>query len=184
MANRYRVIIFLLALTAMSFCINYLIASGFNLSFLQIDLQKIADNLSDNRGSLWLYTILQRVKQFVIIVIIMKLFPVSYVLNGLTLIIGGFVGTLFSIETFYEGFSGILYTILCFFPQFIFYFINIKMLSEYYGDFTGNLGHNSPKVKKISYFFVIILVFLCGVFSEVTINQIFLKNIFQHLVGL
>lgn len=182
MANRNRMILFLLSLTVLSFFVNFMIEKGFRLSSLQIDLSRLMGNLTDEQASLWLYTIIQRTKQFILILLLMKLFPVSYVINGLILLAGGFIGVLFSVETFYDGFSGILYTILCFFPHYIFYFINVKMLSEYYGKNYVIYHNEGGKLKIISNFALNIFIFLCGLVSEIVINQIFLKKFFLYLV--
>jgi hypothetical protein len=167
--------VFLILVTLVSLGSNYLILNGYSLHYVQIDVTKLAENLSDQTKGWWLYTILLRVKQFVFLWLLVKLLPYSVIQNLFLVMTAVCAGLLFSVETFYYGVSGILITGLCFLPHYVFYFLSIKMLAEYYNDIT-------KKKSAIPRLLMILLIFCFGVLSELTWNQFFLKKIFLDLV--
>ncbi len=179
--TRLRIIVFLFSIAAASFIANYLIVSGCSLRYLGIDMSAVNSTLSDENLSVFMVTVFQRIKQLVIIILLFKFIKTDLVLAVLIGLSGVIIGLLVSVETYYQGITGVIYTILCFFPHFVFYCINIKLLSEYYGD-SHKRSFFSGNGAKLKFVIINLLVFLLGVGSELIINRFFLKNFYQYIV--
>ncbi len=139
-----------------------------------------------DKNNLFITIVLKRFKQIAIVGILMMAINPYIILNIVAFVFGSTIGMLLAIETMRLGLKGVLYTIICFLPQYIIYIagfmLTIYWVSKKYVKDNLYFDDSNGKIRKIIPIIIIFLIFLIGSGFEAYINPIFLKNFYQYIV--
>lgn len=83
------------------------------------------------------------------------------------------------------GIKGFVYSFMCFFPHYLFYFIGVYLIGNYYFDSKIQGQYTRCNVKKIQSFFKIFVIFLflsAGLIWEMKFQKNILKFFYQYIV--
>lgn len=142
---------------------------GFTLAFADSQ-QLIRVSLKET----FLYVLLQRTKQLVVIYLLYKVLPTKYTRVVIVSFLFLFFGFILSCQMYYMGMHGVWYLLLCLFPH---YFIYLWML--YFLPFWKIKSEDGNTVAvKIC---VTLAIFLIAIFLESFVSKIFLKNFLQYM---
>ena len=148
--------------------INIIIKRGYSFDYLMFTIEDIKRVLSLPIVSSFLILLFKRIKQVLLIIILMKLIKPDLLYHAIIVLLGALYGMMMSVQTNYGGiyYAGIF--IISILPHYIIYFLCIDLIYKFY---KGRV-FNKNKVRFIS---VIVMLTVCGVFLEENFLRIFLS---------
>ena len=151
-----------------SLIINVIIKRGYSFDYLIFTIEDIKRALSLPIVSSCLILFLNRIKQVILIIILMKFIKPDFLYRAIIALLGVLYGTLMSVQANYGGiyYAGIF--IISILPHYIIYFMCIDLIYKFY---MGRV-FNKNKVKFIS---IIVMLTICGVLLEENFLRIFLS---------
>ncbi|MBQ9278975.1 MAG: hypothetical protein IJ224_10125 [Lachnospiraceae bacterium] len=166
--NNSELIISMAAVFFSSMIINIIIKKGISFDYLAFSVDDIKRSLSLPVVSSFFVLLLKRLKQVIIVIVLMKLIKPEIVYNLLIIILSVLYGTVMSIQAYYGGiyYAGIF--IISILPHYIIYFLCIDLIFKFY---KGRV-FNKNKIRFISTEFMLTMI---GVFLEENFLRIFLK---------
>lgn len=167
--------ILIIAVVFASFIINLFIKSGLNFEYLCLQVEEIKVISDSSYLSLMLYVLIKRIKQAVLVVILMRVIKPDIVYNAIIVLLSGMLGILLTVQTYYAGIAGVFLLILYIIPHYIVYIILIKYIYDHY---LGNL----VDIGKTKFFLITILLLLIGVLCEGVFSRFFLNKFYQYMV--
>lgn len=160
-------------LAAFAYNLFILNEADYNLNDIMNKLGGLGGNV--NAWSVLPYILFKRLKQALIICILLRAFKQELVIDVMIIAFGVFLGMMITAQTYLHGLNGFVLFVLCFIPHFPIYIFLIRILY--------NLNNSSYHDKQFwGYFFMSISVFLIGVICEAFFSIFFLKGFYQHLV--
>ena len=167
--------IFVISVLLASLAINLFIRCGFDFEYLQLTSSGYSCISSVSYATSVLYILVKRLKQFVLIIIFMKIFNTELVYNCLTISLSFIFGIFVTIQTYYSGLSGVIELLLYLLPHYIFYLILFCLVYKHYKNWTKDNFQPS----KIMFFLVL---FCAGVICEGFFSRFFLDTFYQYIV--
>ncbi|MBE5953018.1 MAG: hypothetical protein E7257_02520 [Lachnospiraceae bacterium] len=169
---------FLSLLSAVIVCImfNLFIKNEIDYSYMILDIYDVNNMVSQGKNIIITTIVINRLKQMVLLIILMKAFGGKNIYNIVMMLLGGVLGFVLSAQIYYLGLSGVLIILAYIFPHYVFY-----ILAMVYENNSGlfELG-NKDNIKKISTF---VMIFTVGVIFECLFMTFFLKNFHQYMVS-
>lgn len=130
-----------------------------------------------------IYILRRRVGQIFLFLVVMFLCSYSIATIIYNYSFGFYFGLIITDLFIKFGINGIVYTIICFFPHYIFYFFLILFLVKWFhirkNDF---YNYNRNQLQYFVKIFVILLMFFMAFFWEVKFQKNFLIYFYQYLV--
>ena len=159
-----------------SLIFNLFIRNEMDFSYLMLDLSDIGNLSLQNKNEIFQYIFSKRLKQFLLLVILIKAFGSDKIFDIMTIVFGGILGLMISVQVYYLGLLGLIILILYLLPHYILYFLGI-----YYGyrEKIFNVGSDN-NLKK---FIIFSLFYVIGVILECNFMNFFLKNFYQYMVS-
>ncbi len=151
-----------------SLIINVIIKRGYSFDYLIFTIEDIKRTLSLPIVSSCLILFLKRIKQVLLIIILMKFIKPDFLYRAIIALLGVLYGTLMSVQANCGGiyYAGIF--IISILPHYIIYFMCIDLIYKFY---MGRV-FNKNKVQFIS---IIVMLTICGVLLEENFLRIFLS---------
>jgi hypothetical protein len=173
MGREIHIFMCIVATIIASIIFNILIKSGYTLESLIIgrenyEILKNADFLE-----LTLVTFFTRIKQVLIVYVLYRLINPDIVYSSMVIVSSFVAGGMICVQTFYEGFLGVLELILFFFPHYIFYFLLVRII---YIQMKKNRKIVAGRVM------LVLILFLSGMLCELIFSKIFLNEFYQYMV--
>lgn len=156
-----------------SFIVNFMILSGFTFDNIIINREIFLLVFERPYKLICFIVIYKRIKQLLLIYVLYKLVNAELAYNILISILSFAVGIFISVQSYYEGFAGVVEYILYLFPHYIFYMLIIGTLYRYKKRCISS---------KIYTFLLIVLFFLSGILCELFFSKFFLYQIYQYMV--
>lgn len=171
---RKNILYFLAVVLLGSVVANVMIRCGQNMSMYCISYTDYGSISELTNAQTFFYVLSQRAKQFLVIILLYKVFsgPLVFrtIISGL-LFIFGFAA---SCQLYYLGMQGVLWLLVCIFPHYFVYCWLIFHMYRY-----QQYGRDSKQV--FLYFGLIISCFIVGVLSESIISSFLLKIFLQYI---
>lgn len=171
-----RFIIVFVSVLFVSLIFNLCIRNEIDFSYLNIDISDVSGlTLQGSKISIK-YVVYKRIKQFVLVFVLIKGFGVDKIFNLLTVVGGGLIGLMVSVQVYYQGLTGLIILFGCTLPHYVLYYFGMyysyknKMFKSGYQD----------NLKKI---IMVCLIFVTGLMLELFFMTIFLKNFYQYMVS-
>ena len=151
-----------------SLIVNIFIKTGVSFDYMAFSLKDLYMGLSVSSLSAFVFILLRRLKQVVIILLFMKLFKPELVYNFLILLLSMFYGFMMSVQTYSGGIREVGVFLISIFPHYLVYLLAINLIYKYY------IGRalNKDKLKFITILLIIIII---GVIFEENFLRIFLR---------
>lgn len=135
--------------------------------------------------ALFLYLVKNRVLCLTIFLLLAMLFSFPKAFLVSLFCWGGYYGFFVSLILYYKNIEMVPRTLLCFFPHWIFYYLGILSIVNFFQSRNTYCSLNQPYLKnqKCKYFLKIFVIFICfviGLFFEFY-SQNFLKEIFTNM---
>lgn len=155
---------------------NVLIKCGLDLGYMRLsfDISYDINNVTSYSTSI-LYILFTRLKQLIFIILLIKMINADVIYNLIIMFFGFIFGIFATIQTFYNGLTGIIELMLFLLPHYIFYMVLIHFIYKHY----KNWSKDSMQFVKIIF---LVVLFCAGVVSEGLFSRIFLENFYQHIV--
>ena len=166
--NYSELLISVAAIFFSSLIINIIIKKGYSFDYLIFSIEDIKRVLSLPIVSSFFILLFKRIKQVLLIIIIMKFIKPDLSYHVIIILLGVLYGMMMSVQANYGGiyYAGIF--IVSILPHYIIYFLCIDLIYKFY---KGRV-FNKNKVRFIS---VIVMLTVCGVFLEENFLRIFLS---------
>ena len=166
--NYSELLISVAAIFFSSLIINIIIKKGYSFDYLIFSIEDIKRVLSLPIVSSFFILLFKRIKQVLLIIIIMKFTKPDLSYHVIIILLGVLYGMMMSVQANYGGiyYAGIF--IVSILPHYIIYFLCIDLIYKVY---KGRV-FNKNKVRFIS---VIVMLTVCGVFLEENFLRIFLS---------
>ncbi len=166
--NYSELLIAIVAVFFSSLIINIIIKKGYSFDYLIFSIEDIKRVLSLPIVSSFFILLFKRIKQVLLIIIIMKFIKPDLSYHVIIILLGVLYGMMMSVQANYGGiyYAGIF--IVSILPHYIIYFLCIDLIYKFY---KGRV-FNKNKVRFIS---VIVMLTVCGVFLEENFLRIFLS---------
>lgn len=171
-----------------NFYLKNVISSRNNLFIDSYDINNI---LLISYGELFVYVLIKRIKQFIVIVGLSELFNPVLILVVIALVFGNIFGMLLSFEVMRLGIKGVILASLCFFPQYIIYIFTYALIVINKSNIQDSKNTITRKLKnkyseycksKVKYFLIVIVLVVIGSFLEAIINPKILNFFYQYIV--
>lgn len=153
------------------FFINLFIRKGFDFEYLHIDVYSINDSFKIEYLSMVSFVTLKRLKQFIILCILVNILNKDFVYNIIILLFGIALGIMLTVQTYYDGIVGIFLFILYIFPHYIVYFILLREICT-----------NSYEGSNVKKYVIYLLLFFMGLLFETFFSRFFLYKFYQYMV--
>ncbi|MBR1866322.1 MAG: hypothetical protein IJ801_07425 [Lachnospiraceae bacterium] len=132
-----------------------------------------------------LYVLKRRAGQILLFLLLTILFSYPVTTFGYNLFFGFYYGLVTSSLLVKFGLNGMLYSMVCFFPHYLFYFLALYLIGLWVEPDRLKrrlcYGHVN-KLQFVLQIFVIIFLLLFAIFWEIKFQKNFLEKFFQHLV--
>ena len=151
-----------------SLTVNILMKTGTVFDYMAFSIMDIYRGLSVSFLSGFVFILLRRLKQTVIILIFMKLFKPELIYDFLILLLGMFYGFMMSVQTYSGGIREVGVFLISIFPHYILYLFVINFIYRYY---SGKII-NKNKLKFIT---ILLITIIIGVIFEENFLKIFLS---------
>ena len=155
---------------------NLFIRNEIDYSYMILDIYDVKNMIIQDKGVVITTIIMNRLKQLVLLFILMKAFGGKQIYNMIMILLGGVFGFVISAQIYYLGLPGILIILAYIFPHYIFY-----ILAMVYENATGLFEIVAKE--NIKKFFIFTMVFAVGVIFECVFMTFFLKNFYQYMVS-
>ncbi|MFR1766083.1 MAG: stage II sporulation protein M [Lachnospira sp.] len=171
---RYRFLLLILAGVVFGTCYaNLMYKYGtYNKNIFTDDFLSVYDEVTINSLILWGYVCKNRLKDFLLMIILGLTGLCKPVFIAVFVMLGICSGTLLSFDVMRYGFTGILIYVVSIFPQYIFYMtaLYIMVKAMYKKNF-----HRTKMWLLIVLAFIIVII---GTYFESYVNPVILKNIY------
>ncbi len=165
-------------LSAVVVCImfNLFIRNEIDYSYVILDIYDVKNMVLQENSTIVTTVIINRIKQIVLLLILMKAFGGKQIYNVIMILLGGVLGFVISAQIYYLGLAGVLIILAYIFPHYILYILAMIYVNSV------NLFEttNKENVKKNVAF---VMIFLLGVVFECFSMTFFLKNFYQYMVS-
>lgn len=162
----------ILAVIASSIVINVFFKMGFDFDYLTLSFDSVAEKSQGLNLSLLMYVLFVRLKQFLFIILLMKVLNIDIIYNTICILFGLGLGIIITVQTFYCGIYGIGELIIYMFPHFLIYIYLINMLYLLF----KNFNRDYLNFGKIVFF---LMLFCFGVSCEGIFSRFFLGKFFN-----
>lgn len=167
-------IIFIVAIAAAVVGTNICIRRNIDMGCISLSVYNLPSH--DNTGiQVMLYVLITRFKQFIIMVALMKLFKAETVLKVMIALLGVMYGCLSCVQTYYDGFMGVLLLLIYILPHYIFYTYLMVRTSAF-------ISGKTKEHRYAMFFIFAFVIILAGVFMECIISRFFLNKFYQYMV--
>lgn len=167
--------ILIISVVFASFIINLFIRNGLDFNYLSLSVDEVKLMSEASYMSMMLYILLKRLKHVLLVLILMKILKPDFVYNSIIIILSGMLGILLTVQTYYDGITGVFLLILYIFPHYIVYVILINYIYEHY---VGGLG----EIGKLKFLMVTVMLLMIGVLCEGFFSRFFLDKFYQYMV--
>lgn len=169
-----RIFCFLCAVLAGCIVANILLRLDRNLQAYVIPFVESEHFKQVTLKETFFYVLFQRLKQFVILLLLYKVFPAKYIFTTVVTALLCLFGFTMSCQMYYMGWNGVCYMILCLFPHYLIYLLLLGGLAgrQKMGEYVRN---------KSTFIVIAFGIFLLGVCMESFLSKIFLKNFLQYI---
>ncbi len=157
-----------------SLIINLFLRRNMDFGYLNLSVYDAAETAQTNMSVL-LYVFIKRAEQFVIAFALMKLFRADVVYRCILVLLGMMFGTMSTIQTYYDGFSGVILLLLYLIPHYVVYLLLLNRTSVF-------LTYGKGDGKKMRFFAFALALLLLGTISEGIFSRLFLNRFYQYMV--
>ncbi len=158
------------------FMCNLFIKNDINFEYLALELTDIRNLVLQDKQIVLGTVGLNRIKQLIVLLIIMKAFGSKNTYNFLMILLGSILGFVLSIQVYYVGMGGIIIFMVYIFPHYLIY-----LLAMYYSSITNMFERgNDSNIKKVMSF---ALIYVVGIVVECVFMTFFLKIFYQYMVS-
>lgn len=174
------------------FLVNCFLKTGFDLEYLKLDYEDIAGVLEIKFSSLFIYTIIKRLKQIILIWFAMRTLNSKFIFKTVIGFMCGFYGVMSTVQSYYLDVQGLFILIAFILPHYIIYIVLLYFMSEYcYEDKSCSRSEEGTKNAGMAYIknedkykiFAIFIVLGCfGIISEIFFSRFFLLQYYQYMV--
>lgn len=164
-----------LSVVFVSIIFNLCIRKNINFEYLSIGIDDMYAIIHRSNRDVISYVIFKRLKQLLIILILIKAFGCGTIYNTLLVSLSGILGLLLSVQVYYLGIQGVIVLLLYLLPHYIFYCV-----SFYYCKRTKLF--ESKTDENIKNLICIIIIYVAGMVVEGVFMTNFLKFFYQHMV--
>lgn len=168
-------ILVLLSVFFVSLIFNLFIRNEADFNYLVLDINDISNIVIQNKIEVIQYILIHRIKQLILLIILIKAFGIEKIYNIMLVVCGGVIGLMVSIQVYYLGIEGLIILLIYIFPHYILYVMSlcfgIKVKLFHIG--------MEDNLKK---FVTFCSIFLFGIAVECSFLTIFLKNFYQYMV--
>lgn len=171
--NNKRIVLLIFSVFFSSFIINLFIRNGFSFEYLFLSMDSIYAIMEEGYLISMFFILLKRLKHFLIIYILMKVIKPEYVYNGLITILSIMLGIMLTVQTYYEGISGVFLFLLYIVPHYIVYLILLRSMYE---------GSGTLSASKLKFTVTLLLLLAMGVLCEGFFSRFFLQEFYQYMV--
>lgn len=180
MDNRKRydgnLIFVMCAILFSSLIINLFLRRNADFGYLNLSVYDTAKTAQTNLSVL-LYVFIKRAEQFVIAFALMKLLRPDVVYRFILVLLGMMFGTMSTIQTYYDGFSGVILLLLYLLPHYVVYLLLLNRTSVF-------LTYGKGDGKKLRFFAFALALLLLGTILEGILSRFFLYKFYQYMVRL
>ncbi len=169
------VVMMLISILFSCLLINIFLRCGLEFDYLAIGILDVEGINEAGFLSVVLAVVLKRLKQFLIIFLLMKVVNSDFIYSIIIVILSMVFGVMLTIQTFYIGFNGVIILLLSLFPHYVLYILIIKLLHQY------SLNTSSEK-GKINFILSFLMFFTAGVICENYFSTFFLQKFYQYIV--
>ena len=170
--------VFVVSLTvAMFFCVIYKREYLLQSEVLSQESLSLLKSQTYNKGTLFLYMIQKRMWMILVLFLFSTTYLATPMVYGTIVWYGIALGSVLSLSLLRYGVKGILFLLLCSFPQYLFY------LPACIIAFRLCITKRTPDQRFFLQFIVLELVVLLGCFMESFVNTSILKNIIKIFIG-
>lgn len=166
--NYNEILIAMVSMFFSSLIVNVIMKKGVDFDYLIVTMQDIKRTLDIPVISSYFLVLIKRIKQLVIIILLMKFFKPEIIFNLFIVLISSFYGIIMSVQAYYGGVYSVGIFLISIFPQYILYFLSVDFTYKFY---KGRV-FNKNKIKFISAVFMLTAI---GTFFEENFLRIFLK---------
>ncbi len=170
-----RVMCSVIALFISSFIVNMFLRYGFCFSYLSMSVYDIGFNIEKDSLQALVYLVIHRLEQLFVVVLCMKLLNADYVYNAIICLLSAMFGVMVTVQTYYEGITGVFLLILYVVPHYIAYIIFLWLLR----DSNDRRNLEQKNAKRI---IALTILFVIGIVSECFFSRFFLKQFYQYMV--
>jgi hypothetical protein len=156
--------------------VNIFLKKDFSFSYLVLSLDDLGKNLEKNIHSVMLFLVIKRAEQLAVIALLMHLIKPETVFNMVICLLGAMLGVMVSVQTYYEGISGVFLLVLYCIPHYPIYVLFLWMLKNY--NIRRALNQRQLRLLAVAF-----LVFLIGVIFEGVVSRFFLNEFYQYMVS-
>ena len=169
-------LISLISAVLVCFMCNMFIKQDINLEYLALELSDIKNMVIQNKQMIIGTVVFNRIKQFIIILIIMKAFGSNNTYNFFMVMLGGIIGLFLTVQIYYVGIQGLLIFFVYTMPHFIVY-----VFALYYS-YKVNLFERGVE-GKIKNLMITSIILFVGIIIECFFMTFFLKIFYQYMVS-
>lgn len=165
----------LLSALFVSLIFNLFTRNELSFDYLVIDVNDISNLMLQNKKDIIQYILIHRIKQFLLVLILIKAFGAQNIFNIFTVICGGVLGLMISVQTYYLGFKGLIILMSYIMPHYILYYTAICYAMK------KRLLHSGSD-ENIKNLISFCIIFAFGVILECSFMTFFLKIFHQYMV--
>lgn len=157
-----------------SLIINLFLRRHVDFGYLNLSVYDVME-ITQTNASVFLYVFIKRAEQFVIAFALMRLLKPDMVYRFILVMLGMMFGTMSTVQTYYDGFSGVILLFLYLMPHYVIYLILLNRTSFF-------LTYGRGEGKKLRFFAFAVALFVLGVISEGILSRFFLNKYYQYMV--
>lgn len=151
-----------------SLIVNILIKTGASFDYMAFSLRDIYMGMSVSVLPAFVFILLRRLKQVVIIILFMRLFKPESVYNLLILLLSVFYGFMMSVQTYSGGIREVGVFLISIFPHYLIYLFALNFIYRYY------IGRVLNK-NRIKFITILLIIIIIGVIFEENFLRFFLR---------